>query len=461
MAHFKCSFCGGNLQVSPGQTVGLCEYCGTQQTVSTAGSLPANATVDSLLQRAFLFLEDSQWRSADAYCEKVLDIDPENASAYLGKLLASVHAKNKKALDACPEPFFNNPHYQKILRFGDEALKAELHGYSEGIRIRKETARQEHIYRNACALMAQKQFPSYQQAAAQFQSIAGYRDSAQQQQLCLELAESARKDLLYQDAKASMRGTDPGLYLAAIQKFEAISAWRDARQQIELCREKIQELEQEKLAGKERRAQAARQRTKRLILIGSAAVLLVLAVVIAVNLVRYFKYQPLQEAFASGQITSDFVTANYGNPQYDKGVLKVFAKELEACHRADDLKRALDLISILAESGVVFHYADYGDDDQETVYYDPHIYAWYSFTVWLRDAAIRQGEKIPTVYSDDFVDETYQVYGYRLSFSVYSNGNVSRALLYIPDLGWYEVNASESSLSNKRFHSKQGGVMVG
>lgn len=32
----------------------------------------ANATVESLLKRAFLFLEDAQWQTADAYFEKFL-----------------------------------------------------------------------------------------------------------------------------------------------------------------------------------------------------------------------------------------------------------------------------------------------------------------------------------------------------------------------------------------------------
>ena len=36
-----------------------------------------------LLKRAFMFLEDGDWKSAEEYCEKVLDIDPENAEAYL------------------------------------------------------------------------------------------------------------------------------------------------------------------------------------------------------------------------------------------------------------------------------------------------------------------------------------------------------------------------------------------
>ena len=43
-----------------------------------------------------MFLEDSDWKSAVEYCEKVLDLDPECAEAYLGKLMAELHVKKKQ-----------------------------------------------------------------------------------------------------------------------------------------------------------------------------------------------------------------------------------------------------------------------------------------------------------------------------------------------------------------------------
>ena len=61
---------------------------------TVAGS---SANTASLLERAFMFLEDGEWESADGYCEKVLDIDPKCAEAYLGKLMAET--KSKKVSD--------------------------------------------------------------------------------------------------------------------------------------------------------------------------------------------------------------------------------------------------------------------------------------------------------------------------------------------------------------------------
>ena len=39
MAVLKCKMCGGTLDVTEGMTVCECEYCGTQQTITTAGGV--------------------------------------------------------------------------------------------------------------------------------------------------------------------------------------------------------------------------------------------------------------------------------------------------------------------------------------------------------------------------------------------------------------------------------------
>ena len=80
------------------------------------------ATVNTapLLKRAFMFLEDGNWRDADAYCEKVLDQDPENAEAYLGKLMAELHVRKRAELQTYNRTFTYSLNYQKIVRFGNK-----------------------------------------------------------------------------------------------------------------------------------------------------------------------------------------------------------------------------------------------------------------------------------------------------------------------------------------------------
>ena len=73
-----------------------------KETVVVSGG---EAAVAPLLKRAFMFLEDGNWEEADKYCEKVLDQDPENVQAYLGKLMAELQVTNRKKLVDCAEPF--------------------------------------------------------------------------------------------------------------------------------------------------------------------------------------------------------------------------------------------------------------------------------------------------------------------------------------------------------------------
>ena len=72
----------------------------------------AGADIAPLLKRAFMFLEDGDWGSANAYCEKVLDMDPENALAYLGKLMAELRVKKQESLQDQANPFNERNNYQ-------------------------------------------------------------------------------------------------------------------------------------------------------------------------------------------------------------------------------------------------------------------------------------------------------------------------------------------------------------
>lgn len=108
-----------------------------------------NAATTPLLERVFLFLEDGKWQDANIYCEKVLDIDPKNAEAYLGKLMVELQVRNRKQLADCAEPFDDRDNYSKVLRFGDEALEKEMRGYITHINERNENTRLTGIYNSA------------------------------------------------------------------------------------------------------------------------------------------------------------------------------------------------------------------------------------------------------------------------------------------------------------------------
>ena len=187
-----------------------------------------NAQIEPLLKRAFMFLEDGDWKSADEYCEKVLDIAPECAEAYLGKLMAELCIDKKEALKNAEKPFDNKNIYQKIVRYGNVELKTELEVCIEYIKDRNERARVEGIYRQAKTKMEQATEKSLKDAAMLFDSIADYKDAKQFVDICLKKSVEARKDAIYNEAVGLMQENLISSYDDAIELFEKILGWRDA-----------------------------------------------------------------------------------------------------------------------------------------------------------------------------------------------------------------------------------------
>ena len=139
-----------------------------------------NSNAAPLLKRAFMFLEDGDFSRADEFCEQVLNLDPENAEAYLGKLMAELHVRTRDALKDQPEPFNDRNNYKKAIRFGNEKLKKEL--LSDIQRI--EDVKRERIYRQAEDEMKREH---YRKAAALFGEIASFRNAAQKKEECLAI----------------------------------------------------------------------------------------------------------------------------------------------------------------------------------------------------------------------------------------------------------------------------------
>ena len=251
----------------------------------------AQTNTAPLLRRAFMFLEDGNFASADEYCEKVLDLDPENAEAYLGKLMAELKVRNRDALKDQPQPFDDRNNYKKAYRFGDDKLKAKLSGDIAFINERNENARLTGIYNNGVrAMNAASTETAYKSAAAAFKTIPGFKDADALADRCLEQAEICRKDAIYQGARTKMIRSTVSDYESAIQSFRTIPGWKDADDQILACERKIEEIKAKEEADRlerERKAEEARiaaekrkKRNKKIVLIVLAVVAFAVAAVI-------------------------------------------------------------------------------------------------------------------------------------------------------------------------------------
>lgn len=221
------------------------------------------ANTAPLLKRAFIFLEDGDWSSADEYCERVLDLDPENAQAYLGELMAELHVRRQEALANQKQPFDKSNNHQKVMRFGDEALRGTLEGYSNHIKQRNEEARLSGLYDDARRRMdAADSETVYKQAAEIFSKIPSYRDADELRRQCLEQAEICRKEAIYNGAVDIVTQETPNALRNAAKQLAKIPGWRDADQLRAYYLTQADKLEAEEQRGAEEERIAAEKRAE-------------------------------------------------------------------------------------------------------------------------------------------------------------------------------------------------------
>ena len=275
---------------------------------------PSNASIAPLLRRAFMFLEDWEWNSANEYCEKVLDIEPENAQAYLGKLMAELHVSKKESLKDCSQPFDQRNNYTKAMRFGNDDLKTLLTDSITYINNRNENDRLTGIYDSAVkAMNAAGSESAYKSAAARFKTVPGFKDADDLAEQCLEYAEACRKDSIYMAALSQMKGEDIRSYQSAINTLRGILGWKNVNELITNCQTKIEEikaheesvrLERKRKAEENRIAaeKAAKKRKKTIaiitpIVVACVAFVILLATVIIPN----SKYNSAMELYNAGK----------------------------------------------------------------------------------------------------------------------------------------------------------------
>jgi tetratricopeptide (TPR) repeat protein len=118
----------------------------------------------SLHKRMTMFLENGEWKQAEEYANRILDIEPEHAQAYVGLLCVEVHAKDEKELPSSIARLNSeqgvwidtNKNFTNAMRFADDAFRREI------------------IYAVASEQMKNEY---YMVAAEGFKKLSGYRDS--------------------------------------------------------------------------------------------------------------------------------------------------------------------------------------------------------------------------------------------------------------------------------------------
>ena len=313
-----------------------------KETVAVGG----NVNVEPLLERAFMFLEDGDWGEANEYCEKVLDQDPKNARAYLGKLMAECRACRMEDLQNCRQPFDGSGNYNKILRFAEPKLIETLKGYIAHINERNENARLTGIYNRAVSAMNEANSENEYKAAAEiFKTVPGFKDADSLVEKCLDNAETCRKDALYHSARSQMSQNTISSYESAIRMFESIPGWKDADEQIYACKKKIEELkakqeadrlERERIEEKHRiAAEKAKKKIKKIITITApiVCVLIVFLILLKTVIIPKQKYNA-----AVAKYGQEYVDAFYALNVGDTLVFGTYEQDNDTTNGKEDIE---------------------------------------------------------------------------------------------------------------------------
>lgn len=91
------------------------------------------ANKENLVKRAYLFIEDGEFETADSYFEKILDIDIEESRAYIGKLLCEFELTSEEQIASLPMPIDGDKNYQKAIRFASPEQRLMYESYNAAI----------------------------------------------------------------------------------------------------------------------------------------------------------------------------------------------------------------------------------------------------------------------------------------------------------------------------------------
>ena len=258
------------------------------QQVVQADAAAVAPGVKSLLDRAYLFMEDGDFNSADEYLNRVLDIDPKYAPAYAAKVCVALHLRKESALASTPFQYADNADWQKAIRFAEPKQKEIYLGYANKVKERVqlqirnimydcavEMAMNPHadadklkkeiaIYKAACARSNGNRIngnrranyknnetkfslaikhsdtdvseQNLKTAAIMFEAVGDDAADACAKQ-CLALAEIARQKKVYADAMTTKKNGSHSISLleSAAKQFLSVPDYKDAKEQAQKC----------------------------------------------------------------------------------------------------------------------------------------------------------------------------------------------------------------------------------
>ena len=189
--------------------------------------------IDPLLIRTAMFLEDENWEKADEYAERILDMNPKCAQAYLDKMMAELHVSKIEKLVELKENFEKNMYYIKFLQHANEksARQVKLYLFELKNRLTYEEA--------ISALNHANNISEYDFAKNKFNTIIEYKDAKIQVERCKkkkeELIENTLNDLVFEMKNAQERWQFKNI----LDELHKLECYKDVSAYCEECENMI------------------------------------------------------------------------------------------------------------------------------------------------------------------------------------------------------------------------------
>lgn len=267
---------------------------------TSSGSTSVEATIDY----ALLLIEDGDVDKASQMLEQAMSVAPKHPMIYVGRLLIECGVRKQEDLANLEDGFEDSTNYQKAVRFANQQLKETLEGYADIVRNNNVKS----IYNQALEKMNNgKSVDDFVTAKRLFDTIPQYADSKQLSILCVDKAETAKKESIYQKA-IHMMNANSSNRIAVLQKvvegLNSIRDYKDVAEQIDAC-ERLIYAEKEALAKK-------KKRNTQILLISLASLLVVIAIAVV-----YFgfimpknSYNKAEELFANAKYSEAYKLYN-------------------------------------------------------------------------------------------------------------------------------------------------------
>lgn len=202
-------------------------------------------TIESLTRRIELFMDDERWEKGIEYCNRVLDIKPENAEAYILLLLCNHKFKSIEELSKANVEFYLDSEYKNAYKFGTKEQRELLDEYAEKVRSNLLEEEYKDVKQK---LSVAETIEEIVKVIHTLEKLGDYRDSVE----LLTISRDKYKEklehdneIIYSQVIELMQQNNKESITTALKYLESIKDYKDSKEKIDECNELLIKIKRE------------------------------------------------------------------------------------------------------------------------------------------------------------------------------------------------------------------------